>query len=185
MPTGIEYQQRIAAYNSLQLLQLWQEIQTGLTPGWDPGKAFEYLVIRAFELEGAAVTYLFLVRLGGGTVVEQIDGAVSVYSGGLSCLVECKDQEGNLAIDPVAKLRNQLLRRPLGVVGLVFSSTGVTESMLILAQYSANQAILLWNSSDLTYALSHQRMHVGLTQKYRYSTVWNVDYPITTSRLET
>jgi Restriction endonuclease len=165
MPTEIDYQQRIAAYTRPQLLQLWQDIQTSITPGWDPGKAFEYLVIRAFELEGAVVTYPFSVRLGG-TVVEQIDGAV--YSDGLSCLVECKDQESNLAIDPVAKLRNQLLRRPLGLVGLVFSSTDFTESMLILAQYSANQAILLWNSSDLTYVLSRQRMRVGLIEKYRY-----------------
>jgi Restriction endonuclease len=165
MPTEIDYQQRIAAYDRVQLLNLWAQIQAGETPDWAPGKAFEYLVMRAFELEGAAVTHPFTVRLGG-TVVEQIDGAV--YSDSLSCLVECKDQESNLAIDPVAKLRNQLLRRPLGVIGLVFSSTGFTESILILAQYSANQAILLWNGSDVTYALTHQKMRTGLTQKYRY-----------------
>jgi hypothetical protein len=40
--------------------------------------------------------------------------------------------------------------------------------MLILAQYSANQAILLWNENDLTYALTHQSMRVGLLQKYRH-----------------
>jgi Restriction endonuclease len=165
MPTELDYQQRIAAYDYPQLLNLWAQIQVGEPPGWEPGKAFEYLVIRAFELEGATVTHPFSVRLGG-TVVEQIDGAV--YSDHLSCLVEYKDREGNLAIDPVAKLRNQLLRRPLGIVGLVFSSTGFTESMLILAQYSANQAILLWNGSDINYALQHQKMRVGLTQKYRY-----------------
>jgi Restriction endonuclease len=165
MPTAIDYQQRIAAYDYPQLLELWAQIQLGETPGWDPGKAFEYVVIRAFELEGAAVTYPFSVNLGG-TVVEQIDGAI--YSDGLSCLVECKDQEANLAIDPVAKLRNQMLRRPLGILGLVFSSTGFTEPMLILAQYSANQAILLWDENDLTYALAHQRMRVGLLQKYRH-----------------
>jgi hypothetical protein len=102
----------------------------------------------------------------GGTVVEQIYGAV--YSDNLSCLVGCKDQESNLTIDPMAKLRNQLLRRPLGVVGLVFSSTGFTESMLIPAQYSANQAILLWNGSEVTYALTYQKTRAGLTQKYRY-----------------
>jgi hypothetical protein len=105
MPTEVDYQQRIAAYTYPQLLELWAQVQAGETPGWNPGKAFEYLAIRAFELEGAAVSYPFSVNLGG-TVVEQIDGAV--YSDGLSCLVECKDQEGNLAIDPVAKLRNQM-----------------------------------------------------------------------------
>jgi hypothetical protein len=51
---------------------------------------------------------------------------------------------------------------------LVFSSTGFTEPMLILAQYSANQAILLWDENDLTYALTHQRMRAGLLQKYRH-----------------
>jgi Restriction endonuclease len=101
-----------------------------------------------------------------GTIVEQIDGAI--YTDGLSCLIECKDQEGNIAIDPVEKLRNQLLRRPSAMVGLVFSSRGFTASTLILAQYSASQAILLWEADDLEYALSHQRMRVGLVQKYRY-----------------
>jgi hypothetical protein len=165
MPTEIDYQQRIAAYTRPQLLQLWQDIQTSITPGWDPGKAFEYLVIRAFELEGAVVTYPFSVRLGG-TVVEQIDGAV--YSDGLSCLVECKDQESNLAIDPVAKLRNQLLRRPTGLIGLVFSTAGFTDATKILAQYGVNQAILLWNGLDVEYALQRQQMRLGLLKKYRY-----------------
>jgi Restriction endonuclease len=140
MATEIDYQQRIAAYDYPQLLTLWEGIQTGETPGWDAGKAFEYLVVRAFELEAAAVTYPFSVRLGG-TVVEQIDGAI--YSDGLACLIECKDQDGNIAIDPVAKLRNQMLRRPAGVIGLVFSTAGFTDATKILARYSANQAILL------------------------------------------
>jgi hypothetical protein len=74
MATETDYQQRIAAYGHTQLLTLWEEIQADDTPGWEPGKAFEYLVIRAFELEGATVTYPFSVRLGG-TIVEQIDGA--------------------------------------------------------------------------------------------------------------
>jgi Restriction endonuclease len=165
MPTDINYQQKISTCDYPQLPQLWTAIQSGSTPGWDPGKAFEYLVIRAFELEGAAVTYPFSVNLGG-TIVEQIDGAV--YSDGLACLVECKDQEGNLAIDPVAKLRNQLLRRPTGIVGLVFSTAGFTEATSILAQYSASQPILLWNGRDIGYALGRQQLRVGLLRKYRY-----------------
>jgi Restriction endonuclease len=165
MPTEIDYQQRIADYDYPQLLALWEEIQAGETPGWSSGKAFEYLVVRAFELEAAAVTYPFSVQLGG-TVVEQIDGAV--YSDGLSCLIECKDQDGNIAIDPVAKLRNQMLRRPAGVIGLVFSTAGFTDATKILARYSANQAILLWNGLDVQYALSRKQMRVGLMKKYRY-----------------
>jgi len=78
-------------------------------------------------LEGFDVTYPYSVRVGG-TIVEQIDGAI--YTDGLSCLVECKDQDSNIAIDPVAKLRNQLLRRPAGAVGVVFSTTGFMEVKL-------------------------------------------------------
>jgi Restriction endonuclease len=72
--------------------------------------------------------------------------------GGLSCLIECKDQDGNIAIDPVAKLRNQMLRRPVGVIGLVFSTAGFTDATKILARYGGNQAILLWNGLDIQYA---------------------------------
>ncbi|MBR8833139.1 MAG: restriction endonuclease [Stigonema ocellatum SAG 48.90 = DSM 106950] len=95
-----------------------------------------------------------------------MDGAV--YTDELSCLVECKDQIGNIAIDPVAKLRNQLLRRPAGIIGVVFSTTGFTEATQILAQYSANLAILLWNGDEIEYALNHQLMRRGLVKKYRY-----------------
>jgi hypothetical protein len=165
MATETDYQQRITAYDHAQLLTLWEEIQADDTPGWEPGKAFEYLVIRSFELEGATVTYPFSVRLGG-TIVEQIDGAI--YSDGLACLVECKDQGGNLSIDPVAKLRNQMLRRPAGVVGLVFNTGGFTNGVKILARYSANQAILLWNGVDIECSLGNQEMRAGLVKKYRY-----------------
>ena len=165
MPTEVDYRQRIAGYTSPQLLDLWGQIQRGDTPGWDDGKALEYLVLRAFEVEGAVVTYPFTVQMGG-EIVEQIDGAV--YTDGLSCLVECKDHENNIAIDAVAKLRHQLLRRPAGIIGLVFSSTNFTRSTIILAQYSASQAILLWDREDLDYALIHQQMRIGLVTKYRY-----------------
>ena len=165
MPTEAEYRRQIAPYNQNHLLKLWQQILSGETAEWEPGKALEYLVIRAFEIEGAEVTYPYTVRISG-TIVEQIDGAV--YTDGLACLVECKDQERNIAIDPVAKLRNQLLRRPAGVVGIVFSTTGFTEATIILAQYNANQAILLWEQDDLGYALQHQSMRQGLVRKYRY-----------------
>ncbi len=38
------------------LLVLWRQIQDKNTPGWGPGKALEYLVLRAFQIEGATVT---------------------------------------------------------------------------------------------------------------------------------
>jgi hypothetical protein len=44
-----------------------------------------------------------------------------------------------------------------------------TRSHYILhhAQYSASQAILLWDGEDLNYALTHQKMREGLIRKYR------------------
>ena len=63
MPTEAEYKQRIADYDSPQLLELWSQIQARDTPNWEPGRALEYLIIRAFEIEGATVTYPFSVRL--------------------------------------------------------------------------------------------------------------------------
>ncbi len=119
----------------------------------------------AKKIEGAEVVYPYSVRVGG-TIVEQIDGVL--YSDGLACLVECKDQEANIAIDPVAKLRNQLNRRPAGTLGIVFSTAGFTEAAVILTQYNVNQTILLWDGSDLDYALQHQYMRRGLVKKYRY-----------------
>ncbi len=108
MPTEAEYKQRITNYAHTHLLELWQQIQIGETPDWDAGKALEYLVLRAFELEEASVTYPYTIQTGG-TLIEQIDGAV--YCDGFACLVECKDQNDNVSIAPVAKLRNQLLRK--------------------------------------------------------------------------
>lgn len=164
MTTAAEYQRRIETYDRAQLLDLWTQIQACETPDWESGKALEYLIIRAFQLEGADVTYPYSTAIAG-TVLEQIDGAV--YSDGLSCLVECKDQTSNVAIEPVAKLRSQLLRRPAGAIGIVFSTARFTEAALILAQYNANQAILLWQGSEIDYALRQQSMRRSLLRKYR------------------
>lgn len=165
MTTATEYQQRIGTFNLAQLLDLWSQIQASDTPGWEAGKALEYLILRAFELEEAKVTYPYSIQMGGA-ILEQIDGAI--YCDGFACLVECKDQSDNISIDPVAKLRNQLLRRPAGVVGLIFTTTQFTQSTQILAQYNANQAILLWEGSEIEYALEQQCFRSGLIQKYQY-----------------
>ncbi|BAU16132.1 hypothetical protein LEP3755_66990 (plasmid) [Leptolyngbya sp. NIES-3755] len=54
------------------------------------------------------------------------------------------------------------------MIGIVFSTTEFTEATQILAQYNANQAILLWDGTEIDYALIHQQMRTGLMQKYRY-----------------
>lgn len=165
MPNELDYQQQILQYQQNDLLTLWQAIKLGHTPDWPPGKAFEYLIIRAFELEDANVCYPFSVIMGGEEI-EQIDGAI--YTGGLACLVECKDQQRPLNIEPIAKLRNQLLRRPTTAIGSVFSHSGFTKPAIMSAQFLASQTILLWRGEEIDYALRRRYMRQGLIAKYRH-----------------
>jgi hypothetical protein len=65
MPSGDDYQARIAGMGWGDLSRLWEGINARDTPGWEPGKAFEYLVLRAFELDGAEVKYPYVARLFG------------------------------------------------------------------------------------------------------------------------
>lgn len=147
------------------LRALWDNIENRSTPGWDAGQAFEYLVIRAFQLDGARVRWPYRVTLFDEEV-EQIDGAV--HCSGLSCLVESKDfADKTVDIAPIAKLRNQLLRRPAGTVGLMFSRTGFTNPAISLSCFSLPQAILLWNGAEIRYALEQERICELLILKYR------------------
>ena len=79
MATRAELEEAIRALNWADLLKLWNAIKHGDTPGWEPGKAFEYLVIRAFELDkhetDKEVRYPYEVSLFGEKA-EEIDGAV-------------------------------------------------------------------------------------------------------------
>ena len=88
MTTEAEYKARITSYNWDDLIKLWSEIESGNTPNWDAGKALEYLVLRAFQLNNAEVTWPYSVYLDGEEI-EQIGGVV--YADGLSCIIECKD----------------------------------------------------------------------------------------------
>ena len=159
------YQKRIARFQHRDLLRLWQAIQKGNTRGWEAGRAFEYLVLRAFELEGAEVRWPYRVELGGEEV-DQIDGVI--YSDGLACLIECKDSAEKMNIEPIAKMRNQLLRRPAATLGMVFSRGGFTEPAQTLTQFIAPQTILLWNGFEVEFALRRKYMRPGLMEKYRY-----------------
>jgi hypothetical protein len=127
MPTTTEYE---AARRKLKwpgLQKLWADITAGtVDPWWPKGKAFEYLVVRMFELDKAQVTWSYPVYLFGGKAKEQIGGAVRF--GGPHWLVESKDEDDTIAMDPIAKLRNQMRRRPWGTSGLVFTSTKFTPS---------------------------------------------------------
>jgi hypothetical protein len=148
------------------LRELLESIENRNTPGWDAGKAFEYLIVRAFQLDGAEVKYSYRVKLFGEEV-EQVDGVV--YCSGLSCLLESKDlaDKVNVDIAPIAKLRNQLLRRPASTIGLVFSRTGFTDPARHLSYFSLPQTILLWSGEEIKYALERESICELLLLKYR------------------
>jgi len=166
MSSAADKRERISKLDRSGLLDLWGDVKRGDTPGWHGGIAFEYLVIRAFEIEGADVRYPFEVAVFDRANTEQIDGAV--YVDNLPpCLVEAKDHERSLNVEPLAKLRNQLLRRPGGIIGSVFATSGFTNAAVLLAQHMAPQWVLLWNGHEIERALTQGEMVEGLRLKYR------------------
>jgi hypothetical protein len=64
-------------------------------------------------------------------------------------------------------MRNQLLRRHSGAIGLVFSYAGFTDAAVILAKYIAPQAILLWTGPELGQAIADKKILDYLEFKYR------------------
>ncbi|MCU0352569.1 MAG: hypothetical protein MUD08_02330 [Cytophagales bacterium] len=167
MATDDMYRQRVKAYDYAALLVLWEEININdATDGWESGKALEYLVIRAFELSGSEVTYPYQVKFSK-QVIEQIDGVV--YHKGLACLVECKEyQQDAVNFEPIAKLRNQLMRRPAATVASIFSLSGFTEPALTLSNFVSPQTILLWEKDEIEYGLKNKNMSHCLWIKYKY-----------------
>lgn len=177
--TTDSYQAKIEAYGHEELLEMWQAIKDGTVPAkypdWPSGKVFEYLILRAFQLEDAKVTYPYTVQVSDMTpysssnenqVIEQIDGVI--YSDGLACIVESKDWEKKVDVEPIAKIRNQLLRRHASTIGIVFSSrSGFTNPASVLAQYLSPQMVLLWDSVNIDYALKQKCMRQSLLKKYR------------------
>jgi hypothetical protein len=165
MPTDAEYEAMIRHYDDWDKLRtLWEAVRSRDTPGWAAGKAFEYLVLQAFHLDGGVVRWPYSVEIEN-EVVEQIDGFVHI--GRFSCIVESKHTATPVAIAPIAKMRNQLLRRHSGAIGLVFSYAGFTEAAVILTRYIAPQAILLWTGSEMDRVIADKKISDYLEFKYR------------------
>ena len=90
-----------------------------------------------------------------------------VEAAGIHCLLESKDWSKPISIEPIAILRNQLLRRPAATIGMVFSRSGYTEAALLLAGYLGGQTILLWHPGEITMALTNEKIVPLLTAKHR------------------
>jgi hypothetical protein len=157
-----------------ELKALWQDIQNDNTsPNWQSGKAFEYLIIRAFELEVSSkkVRYPYGVSMNvispkeNDKDLEQIDGVV--YVEGIACLIECKDYRKKIDFEPIAKLRNQLMRRPSGTIASIFSMEGFTEPAMMLLNFIYPQTILAWEADEIEYCLQNESFSEGLIEKYR------------------
>lgn len=183
-----EYVEKIRKLDWKGLTGLWEEIKNCDTPGWEPGKAFEYLVLRIFELDNLEVKYPFSVSLPyNGKPMEQIDGVV--YIDNLAVLVESKDysfqkKKRDLNIEPIAKLRNQLLRRPFISIGCVFSAGGFTEPVSSLIDYLGNDTILLWQGEEVDFCIKENKIKEYFKVKFQNRVEYGIhDYNITTPEL--
>jgi hypothetical protein len=167
MATPDELKARARRLDWQGVRNLWAQVREGNTPEWAGGEALEYLVLRAFELdpvEPAVVRYPYEVKLFG-KIVEEIDGAVHLP--GLSCLVESKDWGESVPFGPIAKMRNQLLRRPAGTIGVMFAKQEFADPAKYLAHFTMPQAILLWPGAQLEMALENGRICEYLRLKHR------------------
>lgn len=160
MASEAEYKNKIQSYDWIKLEELWQQIQERNTPNFESGKALEYLILRMFELEKAEVCYPYSV-----SNVEQIDGVI--YTQNIACIIECKDKVEPLNFEPIAKLRSQLMRHPISVIGSLFSMSGITQPALKLLDTIQPQTILIWEKAEINYCLKNKDFCTTLLKKYR------------------
>ncbi len=106
-----------------------------------------------------------------GETMEQIDGIV--YFDNFSLMIECKDHNINnrkksINIEPIAKLRNQLMRRPTSTIGCIFSTGGFTQPAKTLVNFISNQTILLWEGEEIEYCIKNKTICKQIVEKYRF-----------------
>ncbi|MGC7404725.1 hypothetical protein ACPWR0_09140 [Pandoraea pneumonica] len=166
MTADTQYIDRVSRYDWLDVTQLWDAVMTCATPGWDPGKALEYLVLKGFELSGAQVRWPYSVDVLDTPNAEQIDGVV--YVEGISAMIECKDlskqscrQKRRIDFTSIAKLRSQLARRPSNLIGCMFSSGGYTDAAITMVNFTKPQTILCWTGKEIAHCI-HRRDFVHL-----------------------
>ena len=161
---SIEYKQRAQNLDWADLSTLWDQIKARSTPHWDDGTAFEHLVVRAFELSGLRVEYPYHVPPGGNPI-EQIDGII--FLDHIPFLIECKDWNA-VDVETIAKLRNQILRRPPLTMGCVFVTGRFTVAALILADFTVPHQITLWASEEIEFALADRNFKDPLVKKFQH-----------------
>ncbi len=170
MATAEQLRVQAQAMDRGSLLELWERVKGRSVPvgEWPAGGAFEHLVVRAFELEGAEVRWPYQVtypqKFGA---VEQIDGVVRLD--GMAFLLESKDLDEAASIEALAKLRFRLEARPPGTMGVLFSANDFTLATEVFAQFASPLNVLLWGRTDLDLALPCGLMVEGLRAKLKYA----------------
>lgn len=163
---GDEYRNRVLQWDRGEVVKVWEQMLAGNSPtGWPPGRLLEYLLLRACQLEGAEVTWPFQIHQR--YLLEQIDGVIRFDW--LSCLLECKHQQEPVDVDPILKLKAQLVRRPRMAVGALFSTSGFTESALSQANLLPPANVLLWNKREMDLALRQGRLKEGMHLKLKFA----------------
>jgi hypothetical protein len=161
------YLERVLSLDRAGVYKTWQVVRRRSNlVGWPPGKALEYLILRAFQLEGADVTWPYEVRRDG-TLLEQVDGAV--YFEGLACLIEARDWRVPLDFMSVAQMKMRLLRRPKMTLGAVFNNGTFTEAAHRMAELLPPPDVLLWERQAIAQALEQGTLREGMKRKLRYA----------------
>lgn len=159
----------IRSYNWPKLKKLWSQIRLGNTPGWARGKALEYLLVRAFDLEGAEVVYPYNNSVS--TAQEQFDGYVFVKELGAGFLIECKDWKDKVSFDELAKLHGRLTYRMPSAYGIFLSKTGFTPSAVELMFMMHPHNILLWSFDEIDECFKNHKFMKALKYKFQYAMI--------------
>ncbi|WP_257455313.1 hypothetical protein [Archangium lipolyticum] len=164
---GGEYQRRVLALEHRELMELWEGLRAGVAPAdWPAGVLLEYLILRAFQLEGVEVTWPYRVYRDG-VLLEQIDGVV--YFDGVFCLVEFKDMTRPVDTVAIVKLKSQILRRPRTTIGALFCTGEVSQAASSLMEMLPPPDVLLWEGGEIDLALRGQRLLDGMRRKLRHA----------------
>ncbi len=138
---------------------------------WKGGQAFEYMILRFFELDGAEVTYPYGPIIGLDGMKQETDGFI--YAQGLRCMVESKDWSREVGMSTVAKLKDRMLHRNSQLIGSIFCSrngfnrTALSAAFLEQSRYN----ILLWDGDEIDCLISQPTGNFvkALHTKYRIS----------------
>lgn len=154
------------------------------TPQWNSGQAFEFFILRCFELDGAEVRYPYGEIAGLDGITQQTDGVI--YSSRVPCLVESKDWVGNIGMKVFAKLKRRLIDRNSQMIGCIFSSRSSFKQNVFPLSFYAQESnlILLWNTNEIDYLISNGKSFLhAIDLKYRKALEQLVPYYDVTDKL--